>query len=311
MPKSRIVRIELYGGLGNQILIYFAGLALAQKTSRILEIDFFWRDSKHSIDHDITSFKLKGNFVRRNLHRLPRWAIRCSWRVIDSLSYRSSLFKKFEFRHLGIFREILMSKRTSDISLHKLLDSHKHRVILKGYFFTNKYILDLLGTDGSNLELVTPTTEFLKLQDQIRITKPIAIHIRKWECEIEAFGQLSESFFLNALSSMRKKSLLPHPPIWLFVENMNDLSLFPNIKSLAHFILTPSQLSDPAETLFLMSLCPKLIISNSTFSYCAALLSDQKKTEIYAPWPFRPKPNGTLKNEIHLQHWHSIESEWL
>ena len=311
LAKEKKLRIELYGGLGNQLLIYFAGLVLSKKSSRGLEIDFFWKDSIHSKVYDITSIRLVGRIYRRNINPMVRSLVKILWRFRDSMSYRLTLYRKFEFYILGIFRE---SSNLSD-SLKKnpefLLMSSRKKVTLKGYFFSNKYFLNLQSSDLANFKILSPSTEFLDISKEITESHLIGIHLRKWEGNVESFGQLNENYFLKALAKARETSGKNKFPIWIFVENSEDLNNFPNLTKSADRILTPYDLPDPAETLFLLSLCRQLIISNSTFSYCAALISDEGKTTVYAPWPFRPSSEGINREDIHLQHWKQIETEWL
>ena len=308
MPQQKVLRIELYGGLGNQILIYLAGLALSKASNRALEIDFFWKDSNHSKEFDVTSMNLSGEILRRDLGPFTRKLIKTSSRVKDSLSYRSSMYRRFEYSILGIYRESQSTPDSREQVLEKLISSQKKRLILKGYFFSSAYFLKLIESGSSVLSMNSPSVSYKTLKNEASDSNPVGIHVRKWENPLD-FGQLSEQYFLRALSRIRKSGKVQRSPIWLFVENKDDLLDFPQLSQMASKILTPDKLCDPAETLFLMSMCRKLIISNSTFSYCAALLSD-KRNEIYVPWPFRPNADGVTEHEILLSHWKPIEAEW-
>lgn len=310
IPRKKFLRIELYGGLGNQILIYFAGLALAKKSSRILEIDFFWRDLTHTRDFDLSSFKLQGKVCRRDINPLIRALTKLLWRIEDSLSYRSLFYRSFESRVLGIFRESHSGNFHTSKELEKYILSRKRTIRMRGFFFSNTYFLDLEDSETSKFELLNPSEKYYELRRELNDTPVIGIHLRKWEVNASEFGQLSEVYFLQVLEKLREGEIDANIKVWVFVERQGDLKFFPSIAKVSDKILTPRDLSNPAETLLLMTSCRKLIISNSSFSYCAALLSDRKSTEIYAPWPFRPSQDTPKESEIHLQHWIAIESQW-
>lgn len=309
MLRSRNLRVELYGGLGNQVLIYLAGLSLAKDSLRRYKVDFFWCDKTHSKEFDLTSFKLDGKVCRRNLNPVTRRIIKFSWRIRDSLSYRIPLYRLLEDRLFGVFRESFSKFETSKVNLTELNLSRKKNLTLKGYFFSNYYFLQLQDINQFQLKLKWPSAEFLNLKNQMQKTRSIGIHLRKWENK-NGFGQLSEEYFLLTLRRLQEESVDKNESIYIFVESKDDLNAFPQLASLASRILTPLDLRDPAETMLLISMCNKLIISNSTFSYCAALFS-HKNAEVYAPWPFRPELSGISQEEVLLQHWVPIKSQWV
>jgi hypothetical protein len=305
--KKKVI-IECYGGLGNQLLAIFFGLYCSQKYDRLLQVDCLYLDSSRSGGIDFRVFDWNKSLVI--LNNPPKSHKRLFWQIIDSLSYRIEIWRVVEKRILGIFREVYNPVKTFQ-DLNELFEFDR-AIRLKGYWFQKMFAESLLATnDLKELSLKSPSELFLKMKSNCEEIEPIGVHIRRGDYSKESFGQLDEEYYLQILQDILSKHV---SPIWLFVEDDNILSEMPNLVKLASKKLTSKDLPNPAESMLLMSHCKVLILSNSSFSYVAGLLSNG---DIYAPWPLRPPglelTPGILSlesNEIFPETWKIFPSIW-
>jgi hypothetical protein len=149
---------------------------------------------------------------------------------------------------------------------------------------------------------------------RIKATNPVVIHIRRGDYLLEKnsfIGALSAQFFISALELIKNETESDGDPrpIWVFSDQpslvRDELAAFMEF-DLAEFIEAPTY-SDPAESLILMSYASSLIISNSTFSWWAAALSQGSTIVAPTKW-FRgsPDPEGLIPS-----NWLRVESSWI
>ena len=306
-PQKKVI-IECYGGLGNQLLATFIGLYCSQKYDRLLHVDYLYLDSKRSSGFDFTVFDWGESIEVLNNPAKSR--TKSFWQLLDSLSYRSKIWRVFEKRILGIFREVYFPVKT----FQDLDDICKFKgdIRLKGYWFQKMFAQELFAIDSlKELSLISPSKFFLKMKSECAEIEPIGVHIRRGDYSKESFGQLDELYYLKIIQNILREQVRP---IWLFLDDDKILSEIPNLVKLASEAITSKSLPNPAESMVLMSLCKVFLLSNSSFSYVAGLFSSG---EIHAPWPLRPPgvelTPGRLeveKNEIFPDNWKSFPSIW-
>ena len=138
----------------------------------------------------------------------------------------------------------------------------------------------------------------------LREEKPLVIHVRRGDflkTENRNLGVLSKEYYLKIIA------LYPGLPVWVFTDSPEEVSREFIGMDKPTKIITPPSGSDPLDSLILMSRARNLAISNSTFSWWAAMLSQSGST-IYAPEKWfeqRPDPLDLIPS-----NWHRIPSEW-
>jgi len=264
--KVKRVTVYLFGGLGNQLFQYFAGLATAEAMGAKLYLKPFGQTSAVGREGEvgIAAFKREGITTSS---RIPRGLQEKLLRRFVTLINQFSL-GRFS-RHYGIF--------LSDVSeLPEMKMDYPHHIRLVGYFQDYKF-LDFLERQKkmTTLSLANPSPWFVNLQEQARISKPVIVHIRRGDYlnHAETIGVLDFRYFKNALDVIPQNE---NSEFWIFSDSAEvakdfaQFALLPDLRT--QIIRAPSETPD-AESMLLMTLGSSIVISNSTFSWWGAYLN--------------------------------------
>ena len=299
IANSKILEVELAGGLGNQLFMFYAGLQIGKFLDKeiVFNISDFSRISKIHPGHNLQTLGLLNNknLIYRPCSKQGLFAqkIKNSNKLIGALTSLKMIQKPPTFQ----------SPEIGYIDLNLIpADSQK----IKGYFQTWKYFANLnpkpiLSSDS----LVYKTPWFLEKTQQVNDISPIALHIRKGDYLLKRNrknGILANSYYRSILEQTEMDS-----PIWVFTDSPKLVSEeFREFGSRLE-IIDPPDKSDPVESLLLMSMTSEIIISNSTYSWWAATLS-KKGTKVYAPskwFKLAEDPKDLINCE-----WQRVTSEW-
>ncbi len=263
---AKRVTVYLFGGLGNQLFQYFAGLATAEAIGAKLYLKPYGQTSAVGREGEvgIAAFMTEGMTVPA---ATPQWFQEKLLRRFINLFgqvrlRRFSLRCGFYFSHL--------------FDLATLKYGHPRHIRLIGYFQDIKF-LDFLEHRNKReaLQLVNPSPWFVKLQDQANKSKPIIVHIRRGDYlnHTETIGVLDFSYFKNALDLIPQNK---DSNYWIFsdsAEAAKDFVNFAELPDMRTRIIQAPPDSPDAESMLLLTLGSALIISNSTFSWWGAYLN--------------------------------------
>jgi hypothetical protein len=296
------VEIELVGGLGNQLFGYFAGAYYAQKFDKNLIIDLT-QVSLGLTNHgsELTSFKVS---KKHELIKFKPGSIaKLSKRFFDKFSIKFKFINYFRYKLLGVYQ-------SKEVGFDSFLEKRSDISRIQGYYQTWKYVDNLqeVGSDIS-LEIVNPSSWFLKLQNEIKEVEPIAIHVRRGDYKNpnSPVGLLSRSYYKNAIEIVHSK--YEKSNFWIFSDDIADSQkLLDGLIPKNSNWVSPPNGSDPAESLILMSLPKVIIIANSSFSWWAAKTGMEKELVI-APNPWfksLESPSYLIPNS-----WKQVKSSWM
>jgi hypothetical protein len=291
-----MIKVELEGGLGNQLFQYYAGQYFATRYQRKI-VYVLQPKSEFSEDSLYVNFELK-NFnvvvkyyrfrVLRELHRVIRFCIR-KFKISQDLWFWFS----------GEYRSRV-------VGFDERLESKQQPKAISGYFQSYRYLPSKVRV--SDLPLKNLSTSYLNLTDEMIIDKPIAIHIRGgdyWKYK-DSIGILSYRYFADALQLSKYEA--SKDKIWLF---SNDYDLSQEIKKLLKLVTTKeifeSELT-AGESMLLMSQAKRLIISNSTFSWWSAYLVNNPESIIAPETWFR---SITCPRDLIPSNWTQCKSHWI
>ena len=114
----------------------------------------------------------------------------------------------------------------------------------------------------------------------------LVIHIRRGDYLLETkIGCLDNTYFLGILSDIR--SAKDFEEVWVIVEE-EEMAQFLQTELPKNTYIFTADMLDTLETLALMSLGLSYVISNSTFSWWGAFLSNHQtpKSQVIAPSPW-------------------------
>ena len=298
--RSRLT-ITPIGGLGNQLFIYFAGLFMADKLRKNLEIDISLVSVVGSTHvGDISSLKLPGKFID-NIHKRSKLC-----RFIDR-------FDKKIMRHFEAYRWIRLHIfgffQSSELGFEQTLESLKRVSSINGYFQTWRYFEEYANKREEFFCLESPSSWFKEMCKSAKAIKPIALHIRRGDYTLlkDDFGLLSLEYYAESIEYAR--ALHSTTEIWVFSDDiavaeqlltpLNDPSI-KYISATAH--------STPIESLLLISECQVIITANSTFSYWAGLAQSPKG---YVIAPEKWFKNRRDPVDLIPSTWIRIPSSWV
>jgi hypothetical protein len=306
--QKKSIKVQLIGGLGNQLFTYFFGVALAEyhQTSCVFSRPYY---PKGLTDHNVSieSFELsqKAELSSNTSEKLMYWPRR----VLDFL------VRRLKFKFIDAIRTLVLREKTShEVGYDEKFWKVKPGLRLRGYFQSYKYFEYYYEQSKlPKLKLRSPSDWFAEISDIAKSEKPIFMHIRRGDsvAVAELFGLLSSKYYIDAILLLRSKGFSNR--IWIVTDEVNlaktmlldDLSLIGEANNIKW--VEPPYKCDPAESLMLMTLGCAIVIANSTFSWWAAMLGDTKRTVISpSPW-FEDREEPKL---LIPENWHRLKSHW-
>ena len=301
---NKKIRVFLFGGLGNQLFIFYAGQSLSKINKK--EVVFDSTEMNYGITHhgsSIDSFEF-GYPVKIEQGRLEK--SNHYFLVVLRRLARSTFLKKLLILFPGIYF-------SPSVGFDQNVSNKKNLRFVYGYFQSWKHLENLGQFEKSRIlippSIKSPTDWFISKVGEAEATKPIMIHLRLGDYFKLAgsFGVLSENYYRRAISEVRK--MYKNNPIWIF---SNDLDFAKKIleregEENFQYIEAPKNSTD-VESLLLMSKGIAIVISNSTFSWWSAAFS-KPGTSVYYPSKWFKALDDP--KDLIPRDWTPIESEWL
>ena len=296
MKKNRSGHVYIYltGGLGNQLFQYSHGKFLSALSGYDLKIDSYLgkpRLNKDGRPEIVNLIGYTSEFIQ------SRFEISL-FRKISGFRLRNALKPKpFEKNHLIMFfittlsefamsiyfKDFVKIYASSDIGFSDFTPSKRKGIFPIGYFQSYKYFAE------SNIKEVVKIrmknfSFFEEFNLIAREVQPLIVHVRLGDYKVEkTFGLLQKSYYSDAIELALGKA--DFREIWLFSDEISHAREY--IPSKYHHMIREvgDQRWSTSENLAIMSLGKGFIISNSTFSWWAAQLSD-KPDLVVAPSPW-------------------------
>lgn len=249
--------VRLMGGMGNQFFQYAFGQAL-QATGKEVAYDLSWyMDGLHGVNQ-----------------AYPR-PLRLMYFDISNLKQSAFLRKNptvFDVRvgfNMGLFE--LKSDSNFD-----------------GYWQYYPYIKAQIPTLKKEFALMLEhySDPFMTLADELFTKESVSVHVRRGDYLMNRKGKytsLIAKYFFDALSQVEGD-------IYIFSDDLpwcRDIFKQEYFDRKIYFIDLPDY-----QSFELMKLCKHNIISNSTFSYWAAMLNENPSKKVFCPYHFLDKADS-------------------
>lgn len=274
---------RLYGGMGNQMFQYAFGRVLAEKLNSELILDIrFLSDNTTRSNFTLRKFDLDLFNINAKIG---------DWDNLSQIPYHFSkaqkafqLLKcKFGIKtYINGFR-LIKEEFYNESELKKGL-----AYILDGYWQKHSYFEKIETLIKSELTFKDqPTDKIKEIEDYIKDRNSIAIQIRKTDYltiakNRQLFVDLTPDYFEISLNYLKKN--LNNPIILIFSDDNDWVKKhFTFIKD--EMIIIEDEWKGPKYqySMYLMNKCKNHIISNSSFGWWGAFLSNYPEQRVVAP----------------------------
>lgn len=286
--------MEIAGGLGNQLFMFYAGLYFQEKYQRkvIFDISDLSRIQGLHPGANIQTLGMLEDYLTTSKSKVSNHKVDRVMSGLRRVANRNS--------HRGIFS----SEEVGFIN-PELIPLEVNRI--RGYFQSWVYFDSLsekpvLGLDN----LSSPSKWLIEKLERTKSENVLSLHVRRGDYALHANrknGMLSINYYKEALMHADD-----YDSIWIFTDSPKEVE--GEFLQLGHpfkTIIPPSN-SDPVESLLLMAATKKIVISNSTYSWWSARIAGDGAV-VYAPSKWYELCNDPSK--LIPDHWKRVPSEWV
>lgn len=262
-----VLEIIEHAGQGNQMFMYSAAYALARKTNQKMII-LFSTDYKRVSDRPfiLDKFNLDYNYIKKII-RIDKYK-----NIFIAKIMRK--FYKFKYKKL-LKNNFVYYEKEGNARIYNQLPTNYKNYYLRGYFesykYFNEYKQDIINQFKINFELNDKTANFLK---EISENNSVAMHIRRGDFLLEG-RSVSTDYYKTAIKKLSNNMA----KFYLATIDKKVIDEFKNNDNV-ELIDTNDVNKDLCDWLAL-SKCKQHILSNSTYSWWAAYISNSNK--IYLP----------------------------
>lgn len=294
--RGRQVIVNLNHGIGNQLSLYFTGLAYALKFNReLIAVVQSENQNGHNSFREIAKLNLPGVFVIKRKANSPFFNKLCqfvAFRIPQSLKFTKNYFSSV----LGYDDDLFKNSKIRNIN---------------GFFHTYFYYEVCLSKyQNLNADKIIPLSPCAKeIAADIKSGKSTAIHIRRGDYLHHnlSFGLLNENYYRNAL--LRLEALSGATKIYVFSDDIvvartlmekigrNDATFPEEIHPLS-----------ASEVIYLIGSADNIVLANSTLSYWAGVLAN-KGSKVIAPRPFY-RNQHLSENYFYKPDWILLDSDF-
>lgn len=270
-----MICIRLEGGLGNQLFQYAAGraLSLRHKTDLLLDVSML-QQVKRGVtfrELELNRFKIDARVIDSNNSKFINF--------FHGFKYIVSFFSKWNF-----FVE-------NSLLFNSKFQALPDQTYLLGYWQSFRYFEEIASVIYADFEPSKPISDKSRaIGIEMTEINSVAIHVRRGDyvslkSASNMHGALSLNYYKKAIDEIQEK--LTNPVFFVFSDDptwcKENLPLpFDSTTFISH-----NSGSESWQDLILMSHCHHTVIANSSFSWWAAWLADQRygleNRLVYAP----------------------------
>jgi len=260
-----MVRVKLWGGLGNQMFQYALGRSLALKNRTYLQLDLSeYQDKNEAADYISRNFELdlfNVNYITESKENFI---------VTKILNYTSPV--KYVQENGYVYDPSVLEK--------------KGRLYLYGYWQCENYFKSIEDTISEDFTFKKqPNAANTQYLNQIAKVNAVSIHFRRGDyvtvqTAVNFNGICTVDYYKNAIAQIKSK--LENPHFFVFSDDLSWVKENIDFKD-PHTYVDGNSGEYSYEDMRLMAACKHNIIANSTFSWWGAWLNHNKDKVVVAP----------------------------
>lgn len=296
-----MIEVNIVGQLGNQLFEYACARQLQEKYGGKIYLNTYeMRQNTPNFRLALLDFNLNENVEVVSERPLKEanadnYSVKILRKFFPDL-YFNMMAKKgvFVWKSARIYKPLPL-----------LNEKLQKRIVLNGYWQSEKYFSDvaeILRMELTPKEPLQPQNE--ELYNKIKNTNSVCVTIRRGDFMNEknkgTFYICDNTYFRNALAYIKK--CLPDCTFFGFSD---DIDWVKNNMEFPGEVYYESGVDPVWEKLRLMSACKHFVLSNSSFSWWAQYLSNEKKKIVVAPdiWY---KTGKNAKADLYQDDWKLI-----
>lgn len=273
-----MVVVRVKGGLGNQLFQYATGYAVARKMNTELCVEKSFYPMQKLRGFKLSLLTISESEIKNEICR-PLFVQVFENRYINKL-LRIAGFEKMTFLNQTYFLETKLKY------LPQIFELSSDRVYLDGYFqsymYFEQYREDLLKLFVPRYEFNEEWKSYCREMCQV---DSVAVHVRRGDyLKIKNKNDLQyvleEDYYKRAIDFLAGK--LSNPVFYWFSDDIEWVKEHFGENSRFKYVRLTSENADLDE-MMLMSNCKSIITANSSFSWWAAWLNQNKKAIVIAP----------------------------
>lgn len=281
------VIVDLAGGLGNQLFCYSFGYAVSRKTRSELILDTSMQDNGIARELELLNFNVD-------------YSDRISYVYKTSLVDRVFFNKVRKIKSIGIKTRIYQEKEPTKFEPEAFKISTD--TYFKGNWQTEKYFSEYRN---ELLKILVPKHERPQsvkgLVNEMQKCNSVAVHIRRGDY-LKIGCQLSMDFYDKAILKFQELNQRRNTVFYIFSDDIDFAKQYfgkYENKIELHYPQYESE-NKTLDDLFLMSHCKHMIMANSSFSWWAAWLNQNKNKIVICP------ELGMWSGEFYPEEWDKI-----
>ena len=288
-----MIVVKFSGGLGNQMFQYAFGFVLQKKLKIPVKYDFsFYLENKNMHNNIIIDNVFKMDIQVANKEEL--------FKLVGINRFR--FFRKIrKILNLNNPQYIIEDDKKNPIPLNAKLNN----CYLDGYWQNWEYFKDY-KKELDKIFIFEPviSKKFNEIEKKISNEKAVIIHFRRGDYTDKKnqaiFYQLGKPYYEKAIEIMKDKN--KNAIFYIFSDDIVIAREFFSFEQKVVFI-DINRGNNSFRDMYLMNLSKNIIISNSTFSWWAAWLGENKNTIIAPKLWFKTKKQSY---RYYLPEWHII-----
>ncbi len=272
-----MIKIFVFGGLGNQMFQYAAARALADQLGAEVCIDKSLLNV-HSKNTTPRNYELDLFFLKQHDQTISSTKKEILFHKIYP-KIRQTIFGKKMASHYNLYDE--KDASNFDPNFFSLQDN----ALLLGYFQSEKYFAPFQKTIRECFVFKKPLSEKnAEIAEKIKSTNAVSIHIRRGDYvsnqkSADTYAAIPAEYYENAIHRIREQ--VENSTLFIFSDDPEEAKIIINCPEAIYINWNKGQ--DSYIDMQLMSLCKHNIIANSSFSWWGAWLNNNKEKLVIAP----------------------------
>jgi Glycosyl transferase family 11 len=283
-----MIIVNFFGGFGNQLFQYAFGRAISKKFKVPFLIDkTLLGNKKNNFLLNNFNIKFDGFYNSFKNNRLQKFFLKIkSFNIFNSTKIYFEKFFHF------------------DENITKL-DFYKKNYYFYGYWQSFKYFKNILKELKNDLNFNSYISDYKLLVKNLRNTKNISIHIRggdyKLEPHLSFHGLLTAEYYNSAINYFKKKNSLNL--VFLFTNDVKHARKMARSFNFKYKLISTGKSNTSMTDFALFWVSRNKIISNSTFAWWSAILSNNSNVIYPANW-FKNKKLAT--KDLFPKNWKKL-----